>query len=69
MNVTKKERVVEEKNRVKKEEHQKGRYSEAGVIYQVVQSHCRLIDSCLPTIGYRSVEPNCMQALIARTTQ
>ncbi|MCU0597168.1 MAG: hypothetical protein MUC98_17135 [Desulfobacterota bacterium] len=51
MNVPKKEGVVGEKNRVKEEEHQEGRYSEAGMIYQIVQSHCRLIASRLLTIG------------------
>jgi len=51
MNVPKKEGVVGEKNRVKEEEHQEGRYSEAGLIYQVVQSHCCVFASRLLTIG------------------
>jgi len=51
MNVPKKKSVVGEKNRVKKEEHQEGRYSEAGLIYQVVQSHCCVFASRLLTIG------------------
>lgn len=36
MNIPKKERVVGEKHRMKKEKHQKGRYSEAGMIDQAV---------------------------------
>ena len=51
MNVTKKESVVGEKNRVKKKEHQESRYSEAAMIYQVVQSHYCVVASRVLTIG------------------
>lgn len=51
VHIPKEERVAGEKNRVEKEKHQEGRYSEADMIDQAVRSHCCLFFSHLLAEG------------------